>query len=261
MAPIINAQGLSKQYGIAPLFQNVSFTVSEGDRIGLIGPNGSGKSTLLEILHGRVRPDSGEVATRKRARVGYVAQVSEFAPGETARSVVEKALESAAIPQAERPARTAEALGRTGFLDFDTPAASLSGGWRKRLRIAEGWVQRADILLLDEPTNHLDFAGIEWLESLLQNAPFACVVVSHDRYFLENVASEVVELNRVYADGMFRVKGNYSRFLERKEEYLDAQGKRQDALTNRVHTELEWLRRGPEPAEPRPKHASTKLTS
>ena len=245
MAPIINAQGLSKQYGIAPLFQNVSFTVSEGDRIGLIGPNGSGKSTLLEILHGRVRPDSGEVATRKRARVSYVAQVSEFSPGETARSVMEKALESAAIPQAERAARTAEALGRTGFVDFDTPATSLSGGWRKRLRIAEGWVQRADILLLDEPTNHLDFAGIEWLELLLQNAPFACVVVSHDRYFLENVASEVVELNRVYAEGMFRVKGNYSRFLERKEEYLDAQGKRQDALANRVHTELEWLRRGP----------------
>ena len=106
-------------------------------------------------------------------------------------------------------------------------------------------MQRADILLLDEPTNHLDFAGIEWLETLLQNAPFACVVVSHDRYFLENIASEVVELNRVYVDGVFRVKGNYSRFLEKKEEYLEAQGKRQDALTNRVHTELEWLRRGP----------------
>ena len=245
MAPIINAQGLSKQYSINPLFQNVSFTVSEGDRIGLIGPNGSGKSTLLEILCGRVVPDSGEVATRKRSRLSYVAQVSEFAPGETVRSVVEKALESAAIPPAERDARTSEALGRAGFIDFATPAAALSGGWRKRLRITEGLVQRADILLLDEPTNHLDFAGIQWLETLLQNAPFACVVVSHDRYFLENVASEVVELNRVFVDGVFRVKGNYSKFLEKKEEYLTAQGKRQDALTNRVHTELEWLRRGP----------------
>ena len=106
-------------------------------------------------------------------------------------------------------------------------------------------MQRADILLLDEPTNHLDFAGIEWLESLLQNAPFACVVVSHDRYFLETIASEIVELNRVYVDGVLRVKGNYSKFLEKKEEYLEAQGKRQDALANRVHTELEWLRRGP----------------
>ncbi len=245
MAPIINAQGLSKRYGITPLFQNVSFTVSEGDRIGLIGPNGSGKSTLLEILDGRVQPDSGEVATRKRSSVSYVAQVSDFAPGETVRSVIEKALEQAAVPAAEREARTFEALGRAGFMDFDTPAAALSGGWRKRLRITEGLVQRPDILLLDEPTNHLDFSGIQWLETLLQNAPFACVVVSHDRYFLENIASEVVELNRVYEDGVFRVQGNYSRFLETKEEYLDAQGKRQDALANRVHTELEWLRRGP----------------
>jgi len=245
LAPIINAQGLSKQYGVTPLFQNVSFTVSEGDRIGLIGPNGSGKSTLLEILYGRVKPDSGEVATRKRSRLSYVAQVSEFAPGETVRSVVEKALERAAVPQAERASRTAEALGRAGFIDFETPTTALSGGWRKRLMITEGLVERADILLLDEPTNHLDFAGIQWLESLLQNAAFACVVVSHDRYFLETIASEVVELNRIYAEGVFRVKGNYSRFLEKKEAYLEAQGKRQDALTNRVHTELEWLRRGP----------------
>ena len=207
MAPIINAQGLSKQYGITPLFQNVSFTVSEGDRIGLIGPNGSGKSTLLEILYGRVKPDSGEVATRKRSRLSYVAQVSEFAPGETVRSVIEKALERAAVAPAEREARTSEALGRAGFTDFETPAAALSGGWRKRLRITEGLVQRADVLLLDEPTNHLDFAGIEWLESLLQNAPFACVVVSHDRYFLENIASEVVELNRVYVDGVVSRQG------------------------------------------------------
>ena len=245
MAPIINAQGISKQYGINPLFQDISFTVSEGDRIALIGPNGSGKLTLIEILCGRVKPDSGEVAMRKRTRLSYVAQVSDFAPGETVRSVIEKALESAAAPAAERAARTSEALGRAAFEDFDAPAATLSGGWRKRLRIAEGVAQRPDVLLLDEPTNHLDFAGIQWLETLLQNAPFACVVISHDRYFLENVASEVVELNRIFAEGVFRVKGNYSRFLEKKEEYLDAQGKRQDALTHRVHSEMEWLRRGP----------------
>ena len=149
------------------------------------------------------------------------------------------------MPPAERASRVAEALGRAGFTDFDVPSTALSGGWRKRLMITEGLVQRADILLLDEPTNHLDFAGIEWLESLLQNAPFACVVVSHDRYFLETIASEIVELNRVYVDGVLRVKGNYSRFLAKKEEYLEAQGKQQDALANRVHTELEWLRRGP----------------
>ena len=174
-----------------------------------------------------------------------VAQISEFAPGETVRSVVESALEEAAVPEAERLSRIAETLGRAGFTDFEAHTAALSGGWRKRLAISAGLVQTPDVLLLDEPTNHLDLAGIEWLETVLQNAPFACVVVSHDRYFLENVASEVVELNRIYEDGYLRVQGNYSRFLEAKEEYLHAQGKRQDSLANRVHNEMEWLRRGP----------------
>lgn len=245
MAPIISAQGLSKRYGIAPLFQNISFTVSEGDRIALIGPNGSGKSTLLEILSGRVKPDSGNVAIRKRTRFSFVPQISEFAPGETIRSVVESALERSAMTDAERLSQTAETLGRAGFTDFEARTTALSGGWRKRLAISVGFVQSPDVLLLDEPTNHLDIAGIEWLETVLQNAPFACVVVSHDRYFLENVASEVVELNRIYEDGYLRVRGNYTRFLEAKEEYLHAQGKRQDSLANRVHTEMEWLRRGP----------------
>lgn len=245
MVPIINAQGLAKRYRNTSLFQNVSFTVSEGDRIGLIGPNGAGKSTLLEILYGRVKPDTGEVARRRRSRLSYVAQVCAFAAGETVRSVMELALERATVPVAERPARTAEVLGRAGFADFEVPTATLSGGWRKRLMIAEGLVQRPDVLLLDEPTNHLDFAGIQWLESLLLGAAFAYVVVSHDRYFLENVASEIAELNRIYVDGLLRVKGNYSSFLEKKEGYLEAQGKRQDSLANRVRRELEWLRRGP----------------
>jgi ABC transport system ATP-binding/permease protein len=245
LPPIISAQGLSKRYGVAPLFQNISFTVSEGDRIGVIGPNGSGKSTLLEMLIGRVKPDSGDVAIRKGTRLSYVAQISEFAPGVTVRSVIESALERTAIPEAERVARLPETLGRAGFTDLDVQAATLSGGWRKRLAIAEALVQAPDILLLDEPTNHLDLAGIQWLESVLRNAAFACVVVSHDRYFLENVANEMVELNRAYEDGAFRVNGNYSTFLEAKEDYLHAQKKRQESLENRVHTELEWLRRGP----------------
>ena len=245
MPPIINAQGLSKRYGTAPLFQNISFTVSEGDRIGLIGPNGSGKSTLLEILHGRVKPDSGNVAIRKGTRLSCVSQISEFATGETAYSVIEAALKKSGVPEADLAFRTAEALSRAGFEDYETPTATLSGGWKKRLAIAEALVQQPDILLLDEPTNHLDLAGIKWLETLLQNASFACVVVSHDRYFLENVADHMVELDRAYEDGFLRVNGNYSHFLEAKEQYLHAQGKRQEALENLVHTEIEWLRRGP----------------
>jgi ATP-binding cassette subfamily F protein uup len=245
LPPIISAQGLSKRYGAAPLFQDISFTVSEDARIGVIGPNGSGKSTLLEMLIGRVKPDSGDVATRKGTRLSYVAQISEFAPGVTIRSVIERALERVAGPESERDSRLAETLGRAGFSDLTGEAATLSGGWRKRLAIAEALVQAPDVLLLDEPTNHLDLAGIAWLESVLQNAPFATVVVSHDRYFLENVATEMVELNRVYENGALRVAGNYSAFLEAEEKYLHAQKKRQESLENRVHTELEWLRRGP----------------
>jgi len=245
LPPIVSAQGLSKRYGVSPLFEDISFTVSEGDRIGIIGPNGSGKSTLLEILNGRVRPDSGDVAIRKGTRLSSVLQISEFATGETIRSVIDKALDRAQAPGAERLSRIAEILGRAGFTDLDAAAATLSGGWRKRLAIVEALVQKPDILLLDEPTNHLDLAGIKWLESVLQNAPFACVVVSHDRYFLENVANQVVELNPAYQQGALRVSGNYSTFLEAKEQYLHAQRNRQEALENRVHTEIDWLRRGP----------------
>jgi ATP-binding cassette subfamily F protein uup len=245
LPPIIAAQGLSKRYGAEPLFQNISFTVSEGERIGLIGPNGSGKSTLLAILYGRVTPDTGEVAIRKRTRLASVVQNSEFLEGATVRSVIDAALDRAEVPLKERAARIAEPLGRAGFTDLDALTAALSGGWRKRLAIVEALVQAPDILLLDEPTNHLDLAGIQWLETLLQNAPFACVVVSHDRYFLENVATAVVELARSYEDGYLRVDGNYSTFLEAKEEFLHAQRKKQEALENLVHREIEWLRRGP----------------
>jgi len=244
LPPIISAQGLSKRYGAAPLFKNISFTVSEGDRIGVIGPNGSGKSTLLEMLCGKTKPDSGDVAVRKGTRLSYVKQISEFAPGVSIRAVIDAALERAPVPQSERAARSAETLGRAGFVDLEIPAETLSGGWRKRLAIAEALVQNPDILLLDEPTNHLDLAGIEWLERLLQRANFATVVVSHDRYFLENVTNEMVEIDRAYEDGALRVKGNYSTFLLAKEEHLHAQRNRQEALENRVHSEIEWLRRG-----------------
>jgi ABC transport system ATP-binding/permease protein len=244
LPPIINAQRISKAFGSNPLFQNVSLTISEGDRIGLIGPNGSGKSTLLRILAGTETPDDGEIAFRKRLRVSYVEQDSTFKSGATVRSVTEDALERSKVHQTERGTRFAETLGRAGFEDLEAEAAALSGGWQKRLAIVEALVQVPDILLLDEPTNHLDLAGIEWLEALLEEAAFASVIVSHDRYFLENVATDMAELSRVYPDGMLRVRGNYSTFLEKKEEFLHAQSKRQEALENLVHNEIEWLRRG-----------------
>jgi len=245
MPPILNIQSVTKQFGATPLFQNISLTVEEGDRIGLIGPNGAGKSTLLALLAGQVEPDSGELAVRKRARAAYVPQDSRFAPGLSIRQVLENALTAANVLETEREGRLRELAGRTGFDDLGAEAASLSGGWRKRLAIMEALIGAPDVLLLDEPTNHLDLAGIEWLEELLASASFAVVTVSHDRYFLESTSTQIIELNRVFAEGLLRVKGNFSRFLEEKQAYLESQTRQQDSLRNRVHTEIEWLRRGP----------------
>jgi ATP-binding cassette subfamily F protein uup len=236
-----------------PLFADLSLTVNDGDRIGLIGPNGAGKSTLLALLASEQEPDSGEIAVRKRAKVSYVRQDSEFAPGHTVREVVEQAMEKAAIPHEEREQRLRETLGRAGFADddatggpaFSAAATSLSGGWRKRLALVEAMVLRSDVLLLDEPTNHLDIDGIEWLEQMLRAASFAAVVVTHDRYFLESAASDIVELNRVYSEGLLRVRGSYSKFIETREAYRESQERVQESLRNRVRTEIEWLRRGP----------------
>jgi ATP-binding cassette subfamily F protein uup len=253
MPPILITQNISKRFGANPLFDNLSFAVHDGDRIGLIGPNGAGKSTLLAILGAEQETDSGEVSFRKRARIGYVHQISDFAPGITVRQVAEAALVRGAIPATDREQRLRETLGRTGFVDVDTAsnpamsreAASLSGGWRKRLAVAEALVTDPEVLLLDEPTNHLDLEGIEWLEDLLRNASFAWVVVTHDRYFLENTATEVVELNRIYSDGLLRVEGSYSKFLEGRDAYVEWQQRAQESLRNRVRIEMEWLRRGP----------------
>lgn len=245
MPPILNAQSITKQFGSTPLFRDISFTVDDGARIGLIGPNGAGKSTLLAILAGTMEPDTGELAVRKRARAAYVPQDSRFASGLTVRQVLEMALVAVHLPENEREGRLRELAGRAGFEDLAAEAAALSGGWRKRLAIVEALVSHPDVLLLDEPTNHLDLAGIEWLEELLQESPFAVVTVSHDRYFLEATSGEIIELNRVYADGLLRVKGNFSRFLEEHEAYLESQSKQQESLRNRVRTEIEWLRRGP----------------
>jgi ATP-binding cassette subfamily F protein uup len=207
--------------------------------------NGAGKSTLLAILAGAVEPDEGEVAVQKRARAAYVPQDSQFAAGVTVHQVLETALGAAHVVETEREGRLRELAGRAGFVELTVEAATLSGGWRKRLAIVEALVSQPDVLLLDEPTNHLDLAGIEWLEELLETSAFAVVTVSHDRYFLEATSSEIIELNRVYADGLLRVRGNFSRFLEERQAYLESQSRQQESLRNRVRTEIEWLRRGP----------------
>lgn len=244
MSLILNCRGLRKSFGARTLFENVSLTISEQDRMGLIGPNGSGKSTLMKILAGVEDADAGERSLRKGLKLCYVPQDSVFGAGLTVRGV----LSAACAHDEEFEARLNTTLGAAGFtegaVEAEAPAASLSGGWRKRLAIAEALIQQPDILLLDEPTNHLDLAGIVWLEKLLASARFAAVVVSHDRYFLENVTTSMAELNRIYPDGLFRCAGAYSIFLEKRAEFQEAQAKLEDSLKTKVRREVEWLRRG-----------------
>jgi ATP-binding cassette subfamily F protein uup len=244
MAVLLSGAGLGKSFGARILFENLSVSLSEGDRTGLIGPNGSGKTTLMEIVAGRETPDAGTRALRKLTRLAYVPQDSLFGPEDTVGSVLTAALADLPLEDQEKTARKEMILGRAGFENPATPAAALSGGWRKRLDIAAALVTSPDVLLLDEPTNHLDLEGILWLEGAIQAAN-ACLVITHDRYFLENVATQMVEVNRVYPQGIFQVKGNYSEFLERREEFLEAQAKQQDSLATKVRREVEWLRRGP----------------
>src|SRR5438067_8006537 len=239
---LLSCEAVSKSYGARSLFDSLSFGLFEGDQAGLVGPNGSGKSTLLKILAGLITPDTGSRSLRSGVRVGYVAQDPVFPAGGTVGAVVLEAL--AGVEDEDRPGRLAQALGRAGFADGRAGVETLSGGWKKRLAIARELAAEPDILLLDEPTNHLDVEGILWLESVLTEWARAFVVVSHDRYFLEHVATRMLELNRVYPSGLFETDGAYSEFLARRDEFLRGQAAYEDALANTVRREIEWLRRG-----------------
>jgi ATP-binding cassette subfamily F protein uup len=244
MSLLLSCQTLEKSYGSISLFKDLSFGISDLDRIGLIGPNGSGKSTLLQILAGATAPDSGTVSVRKLVRVGYVAQDESFPADRTIQQIMEETPLNESLTAMEFAARISTTLGRAGFQNAEAEAASLSGGWKKRLAIARELLKKPDLLLLDEPTNHLDLEAILWLEQLLNTAQFAWLAVSHDRYFLENTAESIMEIDRAYPEGLFAVKASYSEFLIKKEEFLAAQSKYQEALGNKVRREVEWLRRG-----------------
>src|SRR5499426_3474506 len=239
---LLSCEGVSKAYGARSLFDGLTFGLLEGDQAGLVGPNGSGKSTLLKILAGAEAPDRGSRSLRSGVRVGYVPQDPMFPTGQTVDDVVLAVL--AGVDDEDRPGRLAHALSRAGFADGRASVESLSGGWKKRLAIARELAAAPDILLMDEPTNHLDVEGILWLEDLLTERARAFLVVSHDRYFLEHVATRMLELNRVYPDGLFEAEGSYSAFLARRDEFLRGQAAYQDALANTVRREIEWLRRG-----------------
>jgi ABC transport system ATP-binding/permease protein len=234
---------LCKSYGPRPLFSDLCLDLRAGERVGLIGPNGSGKSTLLKLLAGREEADAGTRSLRRTARLGYLAQDDVFAVGQSVREVLLAALAEESIEDHERETRAAITLTQVGFTDADQQASVLSGGWRKRLALARELARRPDLLLLDEPTNHLDLPGIVWLEQLLRAAPFGYVVATHDRAFLRAIAEEVIEINRVYPGGYFRAPGSYDEFAQRREEFLEAQARRQESVANQVRRETEWLGR------------------
>jgi ATP-binding cassette subfamily F protein uup len=235
---LLSCENVTKAFGAQPLFEGLSFGLFEGDRVGLIGPNGSGKSTLLKILAGLETPDVGTRSVRRQIRVGYVPQDPTFPEGETIEAVM-----TAAAPEADAAGRVTVALGRAGFDDPRREVKALSGGWRKRLAVVRELVKAPDILLLDEPTNHLDLEGILWLERLLAAETLAYVVVSHDRYFLENTTARMLELNGAYEGGLLEAPGSYTDFLEKRDLVLQNQAAYQEALANKVRREVEWLRR------------------
>jgi ABC transport system ATP-binding/permease protein len=239
---LLSCESVSKAYGGRSLFDDLSFGLFEGDQAGLVGPNGAGKSTLLKILTGDEAPDRGTRSVRAGVRVGYVPQDPVFPSGRKVEDVLMTAL--AAVEEEDRAARLAQTLGRAGFTSGSTAVDTLSGGWRKRLAIARELAAEPDILLMDEPTNHLDVEGILWLESVLIERARAFLVVSHDRYFLEHVATRMLELNRVYPQGLFQIEGRYSEFLARRDEFRRGQADYEESLANTVRREIEWLRRG-----------------
>jgi ATP-binding cassette subfamily F protein uup len=243
MAVLLSLQGVSKNFGHRPLFTGLSLDLRERERLGMIGPNGSGKSTLLKILFGTEHPEAGTRSLRRGTRVGYLAQDDTFASGLSIREVVRTALEESHFEDHECDTKVAIWLTRCGFDDPEKQAASLSGGWRKRLALAKELVCEPDVLLLDEPTNHLDLPGILWLERLLREAPFGYVVATHDRSFLRGVATDILEVNRVYPEGSFRAEGSYDEFVLCREEFLEAQSQRQESMANQVRRETEWLSR------------------
>jgi ATP-binding cassette subfamily F protein uup len=245
MALLLGAQRIAKAYGAAPLFSELSFGIHDGDRIGLVGPNGCGKSTLLRVLAGVEPPDDGSVSLRRQTRLAHVPQHPTFDERRTVVEIAGAALDDAELDPAARDARLRAILGRCGFDDVDAPAATLSGGWRKRLAIAQALVGAPDLILMDEPTNHLDLDGILWLERLLQTEAAAFLVVSHDRWFLEHVAGRMLDLDPVHPGGFFETRGRYSEFLERKDAALREQARWQESLGNRMRRELDWLRHGP----------------
>jgi ATP-binding cassette subfamily F protein uup len=242
MAVLLNLDKISKSFGTKALFTDLSLTVSEGDRIGIIGDNGTGKSTLTKIMVSLENADTGNIAIRKNLKTAYIPQVSNYDAHASVWDIVAK---TAITDFKDADVKTATALSIVGFDDYAVKVNTLSGGWSKRLDIACGIVNEPELLILDEPTNHLDYQALAWLENFLNAARFTWVMVSHDRYLLENCANRIVEISKRYEGNIFQAEGRYDDFLEKHLQYIEQQNKLEAVMSNKVRAEIEWLRRGP----------------
>lgn len=242
--PVISLQDATKGFSEHPLFTQLTLVISADERVALIGDNGSGKSTLLKILAGLEELDGGTRSCRKGLRTAYVAQQDHFPDEVSVAEVFERALTSAHLDHGEVARRSSMYLGMAGFVDAGAEVATLSGGWKKRLSIATALAREPDCLLLDEPTNHLDIDSIEWLEEVLAALPIPIVFVSHDRYFIERLATRVIELNRAYPRDHIATDGGYADYIEKREVLISQLEQQRSSLANKVRREVEWLRQG-----------------
>jgi len=271
----LSVESLSKAFGERRLFQNISFGIDQGQKIALVGINGAGKSTLMKIIMGIEVADSGEIGINQQVKVSYVHQNPVFSGnltiyqtifdgsknetlqviedyhkamldaerGKDNGDLLQKLFEKMDALQAwDYEYQIKEVLGKLGLHDTELPVGNLSGGQRKRVALAKAILEKPDLLLLDEPTNHLDLETIEWLEEYLSKANLALFMVTHDRYFLEKVTNQILELDN---GNIHRYMGNYGYFLEKKAERREIEATEQEKAKSLYKKELDWIRRQP----------------
>lgn len=236
--PYLDVQHLTKSFGSLVLFNDISFSVAEGQKVGLIAKNGTGKSTLLSILSGKEGYDSGEIIFRRDLRVGMLEQAPDFDPAE---SVLDACFNHKDDP--EKVLKAKQILTQLKIRDLEQPMGQLSGGQQKRVALANVLITDPDLLILDEPTNHLDLEMIEWLEGFLNRGNKTLLMVTHDRFFLDRVCSVILELDD---QTIYTYRGNYSYYLEKRQERIDNRRAEIARANNLYRTELEWMRRMPQ---------------